>query len=349
MSNDNPAKPESTAKPERTASREPRTTVDVHLGTDDMDKALRADVEAGLTSTPKELPPKWFYDERGSDLFDQITRLDEYYQTEAEREILIEHAAEIVAATGAETIIELGSGTSDKTKAILDAATADGTLSRFVPFDVSEEFLRSSVEALADRYPGIRVHGVVGDFDHHIPYIPSGGRQLLMFLGGTLGNYRPTERKVLLSAIAARQGPGDYTLLGVDLVKDINRLERAYDDESGVTAEFNKNVLAVVNRRLGADFDLDRFEHVARFDTEAEWIEMLLRSTIDQRVTIEALDLEVDFVAGELMRTEVSAKFRRPRFEAELREVGLTPVMWLTDRSGDFAVSISRTEASDRQ
>lgn len=320
-----------------------KTTVDIHLGTDDIDKALRVDVRAGLTSSPKELPPKWFYDERGSDLFDQITRLDEYYQTEAEREILTENAAEIVAVTQADTIVELGSGTSDKTKAILDAAVAARTLQRFVPFDVSEEFLKASVESLSQRYPSLNVHGVVGDFDHHIPYLPSGGRQLLMFLGGTLGNYRPIERKELLSAIASRQEPGDFVLLGVDLVKDIGRLERAYDDSKGVTAAFNKNVLSVVNRRLDANFDLDQFEHVARFDTEDEWIEMLLRSTVDQQVRIEALELDVDFAAGEFMRTEVSAKFRQSGFESELQAVGLTPVMWLTDRAGDFAVSVSRT------
>ncbi|MGH1489904.1 MAG: L-histidine N(alpha)-methyltransferase [Acidimicrobiales bacterium] len=318
--------------------------VDVHLGSDDVDKALRVDVEAGLTAVPKELPPKWFYDERGSELFDEITRLEEYYPTEAEREILTDNASKIIAATQAQTIIELGSGTSDKTKAILDAAVLDGTIERFVPFDVSEAFLRSSVDSLAERYPSLQIHGVVGDFDHHLPYLPSGDRQLLMFLGGTLGNYRPTERKALLSAIAERQKPGDFALIGIDLVKDIGRLERAYDDAQGVTAAFNKNVLEVVNQRLDANFDIDRFDHVARFDTENEWIEMLLHSTVDQQVRIEALELDVEFAAGELMRTEVSSKFRRSGFEAELTAVGLTPMMWLTDSAGDFAVSISRSD-----
>jgi L-histidine N-alpha-methyltransferase len=318
------------------------TKVDVHLGSDDIDKALRADVADGLTARPKELPPKWFYDERGSDLFDQITRLDEYYPTEAEREILLTNAAEIVDLVQAETIIELGSGTSDKTAAILDRARVGGQLRRFVPFDVSEAFLRNSVDALAARYPGLEVHGVVGDFDHHLPYLPGGDRQLLMLLGGTIGNYQPAERKALLSTIVDRQRSGDHVLLGVDLVKDISRLELAYDDASGVTADFNKNVLQVVNTRLGADFDLSRFEHVARFDTENEWIEMLLRSTEDQRVTVGSLDLDVDFGAGELMRTEVSCKFRRDRFHDELTAVGLEPALWLTDQAGDFAVSVSR-------
>ena len=319
-----------------------RTTVDVHLGSDDLDKALRADVSAGLAASPKELPPKWFYDERGSELFDQITRLTEYYPTEAEREILLGHAAEIIATTRPETVIELGSGTSDKTKAILDAGVADGVLRRFVPFDVSEAFLRSSVDQLAERYGELEVHGVVGDFDAHLAYLPTGDRQLLMLLGGTLGNYRPVERQELMSAMVARQQPGDHVLFGVDLVKDIARLELAYDDPHGVTAAFNKNVLQVVNRQLDADFNLDAFEHVSGFDTKNEWMDLRLRSLVDQNVRVEALELDVHFAAGELMRTEVSCKFRRAGFEAELAEVGLEPVMWLTDAAGDFAVSVSR-------
>ncbi|MEM7322812.1 MAG: L-histidine N(alpha)-methyltransferase [Actinomycetota bacterium] len=316
--------------------------VDVHLSEDDLDKALRIDVEAGLTASPKSLPPKWFYDERGSELFDQITNLVEYYPTEAEREILLRHAPEIVDVANAETIIELGSGTSDKTRAILDAATDRGTLRRFVPFDVSEAFLRQSVDRLAALYPATAVHGVVGDFDHHLAYLPSGDRQLMMFLGGTLGNYGPVERKTLLATIVGRQEPGDHVLLGVDLVKDIDRLELAYDDPHGVTAAFNMNVLHVVNRQLDADFDVDRFAHVARFDTEHEWMDLSLRSLDDQRIHIGALGIDIDFAAGELLRTEVSCKFRRARFENELRSVGLEPVMWRTDTAGDFAVSLSR-------
>ncbi len=318
------------------------TTVDVHLGSDDLDKALRADVQAGLTSDPKELPPKWFYDERGSELFDQITRLVEYYPTEAEREILLGNAAEIIALTQPETVIELGSGTSDKTKAILDAAVEQATMTRFVPFDVSEAFLRSSVDSLALRYPDLRIHGVVGDFDEHLAYLPTGDRQLMMLLGGTLGNYRPVERKVLMAAMVARQTAGDHLLFGIDLVKDIDRLELAYDDPHGVTAEFNKNVLRVVNGNLDADFAVDTFEHVSHFDTENEWMDLRLRSTLDQTVRVGALDLEVNFAAGEMMRTEVSCKFRRDGFESELSAVGLEPVMWLTDAAGDFAVSVSR-------
>lgn len=317
-------------------------TIDVHLGSDDASKALREDVTAGLTTQPKELPPKWFYDERGSALFDEITRLDEYYPTEAEREILLQRAPEIIDLVAPETIVELGSGTSDKTKAVLDAARVRGTMRRFVPFDVSEAFLRTSAIDLAERYPGLVVHGVVGDFDHHLPYLPTGDRQLLMLLGGTLGNYRPDDRLAFLSAIASRQSAGDHVLIGIDLVKDVGRLERAYDDASGVTAAFNKNVLHVVNRELQANFDIDRFQHVARFDLENEWIEMLLRSDGEQVVEVSDLNLAVTFSDGELMRTEVSAKFRQPAFEAELSQVGLDPVAWWTDQAGDFAVSLSR-------
>ena len=316
--------------------------IDVHAGTDDLDKALRVDVLRGLTSEPKSLPPKWFYDEVGSELFDRITRLEEYYQTEAEREILLANAAELVEVTDVETIIELGSGTSDKTAAILDAATARGRLRRFVPFDVSEQFLRDAADRLAVRYPGIQIHGVVGDFDHHLDYLPSGDRQMTMILGGTIGNYGPAERVGLLADLAGRSSAGDHLLIGLDLVKDPNRLELAYDDPHGVTEAFNKNVLAVINRELGADFDLDRFQHIARFDPDEEWIEISLRSTSDQIVTVDALDLQVPFRAGELMRTEISAKFRPEGWEAELDAAGFSSVRWWTDAGGRFAVSVAR-------
>lgn len=318
------------------------TIVDVHAGADDMTKALKDDVGHGLTSVPKELPSKWFYDERGSELFDQITRLEEYYQTEAERTILLGNAAELVDVVGASTIIELGSGTSDKTAAVLDAAVHTGSLRRFVPFDVSEAFLRESVDRLAEKYPTVQIHGVVGDFDHHLDYLPTGDSQLTMILGGTIGNYPPGPRADLLAALAGRSSSGDHILIGLDLVKDTGRLELAYDDPHGVTAAFNKNVLAVINRELGADFDLDRFQHIARFDTTDEWIDIRLRSTADQTVRVDALDLEVDFVAGEQMRTEVSAKFRKEGWETELDAAGFEPVRWWTDPRGDFAVSVAR-------
>ncbi len=305
-----------------------RVTVDVHLGPGELDQALRHDVSTGLTGNPKELPPKWFYDEQGSALFDKITRLSEYYQTEAERSILGDRATELIELVQADTIVELGSGTSDKTRTVLDEATSTGHLTRFVPFDVSEEFLRDAAHMLATRYPRLNVHGVVGDFDRHLHHIPAGGRRLIMLLGGTIGNYPPVERRRFLSEIVAGMQPGDHFLVGVDLVKDPARIELAYNDPSGVTEAFNKNVLGVINRNLGADFDLDTFSHIAHFDPEHEWIEILLQSDHDQRVTIEELDLVVDFAAGERMRTEISAKFRRERLDAELADVGLESVAW---------------------
>jgi L-histidine Nalpha-methyltransferase len=317
------------------------TRVDVLMGPDDLERALRADVRRGLTATPKELPPKWFYDDRGCELFDAITRLPEYYPTERERQILSTHAAEIVTASGADTLVELGSGTSDKTRVLLDALTAAGQLKRFGPFEISETTLRAAAAAIEVEYPGVEVHAVVGDFERHLGQLPKGDRRLIAFLGGTIGNFAPAERKRFLADLADGMNPGDRFLLGTDLVKDVDRLEAAYDDAQGVTAAFNLNVLAVVNRELDADFELDQFVHVARFDRTEEWIEMRLRSLIDQTVRVESLGLTVEFAQGEEMRTEISAKFRRAGVEAELADAGLRLERWMTDPAGDFALSLS--------
>jgi L-histidine N-alpha-methyltransferase len=311
--------------------------VDVYLAEDDIPAALREDVRHGLTSSPKELPPKWFYDERGSELFDQITRLPEYYPTRCERAILDAQADAIAAASGADTLIELGSGTSEKTRVLLDT----GAFRRYVPFDVSESTLRAAGRALERDYPGLEVHGVVGDFEHHLDRLPRDGRRLVAFLGGTIGNLKPADRKQFLADVAAGLSPGDGLLLGTDLVKDVRRLEAAYDDSAGVTAEFNRNVLAVINRQLHADFDLHAFAHRAFFDRDHEWIEMRLQSTVAQVVRIDDLDLTVEFAVGEEMRTEVSAKFRRERVEAELAGAGLRLTDWWTDPNDDFALSLS--------
>ena len=315
--------------------------VDVHLSGADLAAALAHDVRVGLTSTPKELPPKWFYDDRGSALFDEITRLPEYYPTRAERAILEARASEIARLTGADTLVELGSGTSEKTRLLLSALADAGTLSRFVPFDVSEQTLRDASAAVAKEY-GIDVHAVVGDFERHLDRIPTGGRRIVAFLGGTIGNLTPAKRADFLAQVAASLGPDDALLLGTDLVKDIARLEAAYDDAAGVTAEFNRNVLSVVDRELDANFVPDAFEHVARFDPTHEWIEMRLRATDAMEVRIAALDLDVSFAAGEEMRTEISAKFRRDRVERELAAAGLTLAEWWTDPAGDFALSLAR-------
>jgi L-histidine N-alpha-methyltransferase len=316
-------------------------TVDVLMGPTDLDDALRADVHRGLTSEPKVLPPKWFYDDRGCDLFDQITRLPEYYPTEAERTILRAEAGAIAAASRADTLIELGSGTSDKTRVLLDAFAAAGQLRRFCPFEISESTLRAAAESISTEYPGVEVHAVVGDFERHLGDLPTGGRRMIVFLGSTIGNFTPPQRQQFFADLADGMAVDDSLLLGTDLVKDIGRLEAAYDDAAGVTAAFNLNVLRVMNRELDADFDIGQFVHVARFDRNDEWIEMRLRSRRDQRVQIGQLGLTIEFAAGEEVRTEISAKFRRAGIEAELAAAGLHLDRWMTDPAGDFALSLA--------
>ncbi|MER5218167.1 L-histidine N(alpha)-methyltransferase [Streptomyces sp. NPDC002838] len=308
------------------------------LPEDATEAALRADVLQGLTHNPKTLPPKWFYDAHGSELFEQITELPEYYPTRAEREILVARNDEIAAATGARTLVELGSGSSEKTRHLIDAL-AD--LHTYVPVDVSESALTQAGQALVAERPGLEVHALIADFTARLTLPDTPGPRLLAFLGGTIGNLLPVERAAFLASLRALLSPGDALLLGTDLVKDENVLVRAYDDAAGVTAAFNKNVLSVVNRELGSDFDLGGFDHVALWDAEHEWIEMRLRSRTAQTVKIPALDLAVDFAAGEEMRTEVSAKFRKEGVRAELFAAGLELARWWTDGEGRFALSLS--------
>ena len=308
------------------------------LPEDATDAALRADVLEGLTRTPKTLPPKWFYDAHGSELFEQITELPEYYPTRAEREILIDRAGEIAAATGARTLVELGSGSSDKTRHLLDAFT---DLALYVPVDVSESALTQAGHAIVEERPGLGVHALIADFTGAITLPETPGPRLLAFLGGTIGNLLPAERATFFAGLRALLSPGDALLLGTDLVKDEQVLVRAYDDAAGVTAAFNKNVLTVVDRELGADFDASAFDHVALWDAGNEWIEMRLRSRTDQTVKIPALDLAVDFAAGEELRTEISAKFRKEGVRSELASAELELAHWWTDREGRFALSLS--------
>jgi len=315
--------------------------LDVRLTPEDLTRGLRADARLGLGMRPRELPPKWFYDERGSRLFDAITRLPEYYPTRREREILLAHAEEMVRMSGDTTLVELGSGTSEKTRVLLSALRDAGRLESFVPFDVSESTLRTAAAAIAGEYPGIRVHAVVGDFERHLAHLPKGGPRLIAFLGGTVGNLKPDARARFLQRLARQMGANDALLLGTDLVKDIPRLEAAYNDRQGVTAEFNLNMLAVLNRELGGNFDLARFEHVARYDARQGWIEMLLRSRVAQHVELSGLSMQVDFTEGELLRTEVSAKFRPEQVRAELAAAGLVRVGFWTDRWGDFGLSLA--------
>lgn len=314
--------------------------MDRFLTPDDLGKALRRDVAEGLTARPKTLPAKWFYDERGSELFEEITRLDEYYPTRRERAIIAARAGEIAAATGARTLMELGAGSGEKTRMLLDALS--GTLETYVPVDVSGDFLAGAARAIAADHPDVRVRPVVADYERHLHMLPGGERRLIAFLGGTIGNMGPAERVSFLGRLRATMDDGDVLLLGVDLVKDEDRLVRAYDDARGVTAEFNRNVLRVLNNELGADFAPERFAHVAAWNPRDEWIEMRLRSAGPQVVRIPAVDLEVEFEDGEEVRTEISAKFRRDRLDAEAGAAGLRVGHWWTDTDGDFALTLVR-------
>jgi L-histidine N-alpha-methyltransferase len=312
-----------------------------HLAADSAYHALRRDVLDGLASSPKSLPPKWFYDSVGSDLFDQITRLPEYYPTRAEAEILRARASEIASATGADTLVELGSGTSEKTRTLLQALHDGGALRRFVPFDVDASMLSAAATAIQREYPNIEIAAVCGDFEEHLSEIPDGGRRLFVFLGSTIGNLTAGPRAEFLATLAAVMRPGDSLLLGTDLVKDVGRLVRAYDDAAGVTAQFNRNVLAVINRELDADFDVEAYRHVARWNADEERMEMWLRAETAQRVWIAALDLTVELAAGEEILTEVSCKFRADAVADELAVAGLRRTRWWTDAAGDFGLSLA--------
>lgn len=314
-------------------------TLESHHREEPAREALAEDVREGLSRSPKRLPPKWFYDARGSELFDQITALPEYYPTRAEKSLLRRTAAELATVSGAATLVELGSGTSEKTRVLLAALHEAGTLRRFVPVDVDASILTTAGTAIAEEYPQIDVRAVVADFEHHLDLLPREGPRMVAFLGSTIGNLEPAARTAFLAQVRASLADGETFLLGTDLVKEPARLVAAYDDASGVTAEFNRNVLAVVNRELGANFNLIAFDHVAVWDAESAWVEMRLRARSRQRVHIDALDLDVAFAAGEEMQTEISAKFTRERVEKELAAAGLGLLRWWSD--ADVALSLS--------
>jgi L-histidine N-alpha-methyltransferase len=329
------------------AADHPDVVIEHHLD-EAHERGLADDVLDGLTRPFKELPPKHFYDERGCALFDRITKLPEYYPTRAEREILETHAERIVAETGAAELLELGSGTAAKTRVLLDAMAAAGRLRRYVPLDVAESVVRTSAEALVQEYPGLQVHGVIGDFERHLDRLPPpvpGQPRLVALLGGTIGNFPPGSRRRLLREIATLLGPEDRLLLGTDLVKDPAVLEAAYDDAAGVTAEFNRNMLRVLNRELDADFPLDGFAHVAFFDRRHEWIEMRLRALEPCSVLVRALGLQVQLEAGEEIRTEISAKFTRARIVEDYAAAGLRLAGWHTDAMARFALSLAAPAA----
>jgi L-histidine Nalpha-methyltransferase len=322
------------------ALAEPAVRIDCYVDGGVLD-TLADDVREGLSRELKELPPKYFYDARGSELFDRITALPEYYPTRCERSILNRYAPRIVESSGARELVELGSGTASKTRALLYAMAGAGTLRRYVPFDVEESVVKTSAGELVDLYPGLVVHGVVGDFERHLERVPRGERRLFAFLGGTIGNFYPDERKAFLARLRAMMRPGDALVIGTDLVKDRAVLEAAYNDGAGVTAEFNRNVLRVVNHGLGTDFDLEAFEHVAFFDAGNSWVEMRLRANGAQTVRIRGAELEVTFDDGEEIRTEISSKFTRDAVEGELHAAGLRLEEFFTDGGGLFGVALA--------
>jgi L-histidine N-alpha-methyltransferase len=319
-----------------------RITVEVNLPPGGPLSGMAADVRAGLTSPFKELSPRYFYDEHGSQLFEQITELSEYYPTRCEREILQSDAAAIcAAANGPAALIELGSGSARKTRVLLDAMRSVDCLRTYCPVDISEEITRETADAIASEY-GIAVHGLVCDFELDLERIPVEGPRVIALLGGTIGNFQPQQRAAFLRRIANLLGPEDRFLLGTDLVKDGETLELAYNDPAGVTAEFNKNVLSVLNNELEADFDLDAFEHVARWDAENLWVDIRLRSLANQVVNFRALDMLVPFAAGEEMRTEISTKFAKQGLDGIYAEAGLELTDWWTDPEGLYALSLGR-------
>lgn len=304
---------------------------------------LREDAAAGLAASFKKLPPKYFYDELGSELFERITALPEYYPTRAEWEILRRRADEVVAVADPQCLIELGSGSATKTRALLDAMRRAGSLHTFVPVDISEAITRQTAMELIEEYPGLRVHGVICDFERDLERLPGWGqRRMLAFLGGTIGNFAPPQRTPFLARIAGLLGPADTLLLGTDLVKEPARIEAAYNDSTGITERFNKNVLTVLNRELGGEFDLDAFDHRAVYDPDHECVDIRLRSRISQSVPVATLGTEIDFDPGEDIRTELSCKFSRSSLEAALRAAGLELIELWVDSAGDYALSLSR-------
>jgi L-histidine Nalpha-methyltransferase len=320
---------------------ERQLTIDVLVTPADRHAALGQDVRTGLSASPKFLPPVWFYDEAGSLLFDEITRLPEYYLTRAESSILTGHAVEVARITGADTLVEIGSGTSEKTRLLLDAMADRGSLSGIVLLDISEEVLTDAAAMLSARYQ-VDVHAVVDDFRDGLLKLPSGGHRLWAFLGSTIGNFPPDERLSLLADFRTAMAPGDYFLLGTDLVKPPRRLVAAYDDAEGITAAFNRNVLRVLNRELAAEFDPDRFDHRAVWNAASGWIEMRLRSRTHQSVEVRELSLTVELDEGEEILTEISCKFEPERLQAELEAAGLHTVARWLDEGGDFLVSLAQ-------
>jgi L-histidine N-alpha-methyltransferase len=320
-----------------------RIVIDVlEQGGEEGGKETLSEIRLGLLRTPREISSKFFYDDRGSALFERICDLPEYYPTRVERALLTRFADRIVDRSRADVLVELGSGSSTKTRLLLDALARANRLSAYVPFDVNQSFVRQVAADLTAGYPGLRVHGVVGDFMKHLMYIPDGGRRLVIILGGTIGNIQPSRAAAFLSEVSDRMSAGEFFLLGTDLIKDVDRLEAAYNDTQGVTAEFNLNALRVMNDLLDGDFDPEGFEHRALYNRERDRIETRLRSKREQVVRLPGIEMEIAFERGEEILTEISVKYDRPRVEALLRESGFEMVEWLTDPENLFALSLAK-------
>jgi L-histidine N-alpha-methyltransferase len=308
------------------------------MGSSATEVGLREATRRGLQRQPKELPTVWLYDERGSRLYEEITRLPEYYLPRREREILRARSPEIAAQTQARTLVELGAGNASRTRLLLDALAP--TLERFVPLDVSEEFLRTTADAVAAEYPRLEVDPFVGDFERDLGSLPAGGPRLIALLGSTIGNFYPEQRRRFLGAVVGALEVDDAFVVGLDLVKDVARLEAAYNDERGATETFVRNALTAVNRELGATFDQRRFVYDAHWDPDREWMDIGFRARWAHTVSFRALDLEITFAENERLRVEVSSKFRRERFEFDARDTGLGVDGWWTDEARDFALAL---------
>lgn len=313
----------------------------VLIDDDDLHNQLLADVKAGLHATPKRMPPKWFYDKRGSALFEQITRLPQYYLTRSEASILSDFGPDIVSATHSNSIVELGSGMSEKTRILLDAFSKYGELESYYPFDVSDVTVEDSLEILSEAYPHLTVGGVVGDFSRHLHHLPSGKNRMVVLLGSTIGNMLPRERADLLSSLRREMNPGEKFLVGADVIKDVGTMVAAYDDPEGITAKFNRNLLLVLNRHFDGDFQPAKFSHEVVWDKTAQVIEMRLRALTPMRVDLSALDMEVNFQAGEELHTSVSTKFRLEDLRVELEEAGFHPLQHWTDLDKYFTVQLA--------
>jgi len=322
------------------AARRDRVTIEVHLDPGP-DRAALEELRRCLAERPPRLPSKYFYDDRGSALFERITELPEYYQTRTEAALLTAEADRIAALTAAEELVELGSGAATKTRILLAAMARAGNLRLYVPLDVSEGIVRRVARELVAEYPGLEVHGVVGDFLEHLEELPAGRRRLVIFLGGTIGNLGPVRERELLCEIHDAMSPGDHFLLGTDLIKDPAALEAAYNDAAGVTAEFNRNILAVVNRLAGGDFEPERFAHRAFWDAPMHRIEMRLVATAPQTVRLAAIPLTLTLAEGDEISTEISTKYDRDLARDLLAGAGFRPLEWFTDPGERFGLTLA--------